>query len=173
MTTRQEKTEAEKKELFDKNIERINKQVESTMKTAFFDLLEQKVSTNPPDYDWLTRLYTEIRDKLTRLLKHSSKTRKHIEEQMDPEFFHQLISNNVFEPKSFYALICFVFEQCKALGSPGRDKETDEKLKELLDHYNSGNATFATMVPMFIKNANICIDNIYLDIQNLSKQFSN
>mgnify|MGYP001328145191 FL=1 len=53
--------------------------------------------------------------------------------------------------------------------SPGRDKETDEKLQELLDHFNSGNATFATMVPMFIKNANYCIDNIYLDIQNLSK----
>ena len=88
---------------------------------------------------------------------------------MDPDFFHQLISNNVFEPKSFYALICFVFEQIKLMCSPGRDEETSEKLQELLDHYNSGNATFATMVPMFIKNANYCIDNIYLDIQNLSK----
>ena len=150
-------------------MERLNKQVEDTMKRAFFDLLEQKVASEPPDYDWLTRLYTEIRDKLTRLLKPTSKTRKHIEENMDPEFFHQLISNNVFEPKSFYALVCFIFEQIKLMCSPGRDKETDEKLQELLDHFNSGNATFATMVPMFIKNANYCIDNIYLDIQNLSK----
>ena len=169
MTETNKKTE----ETFNKNVERLNKQVEETMKKAFFDLLEQKVASNPPDYDWLTRLYTEIRDKLTKLLKPTSKLRKHIEEQMDPEFFHQLISNNVFEPKSFYALICFVFEQCKALGSPGRDKETDEKLQEILDHFNSGNATFATLVPMFIKNANYCIDNIYLDIQNLQKQISN
>ena len=169
MTETNKKTE----EAFNKNVERLNKQMEETMKRAFFDLLEQKVASNPPDYEWLTRLYTEIRDKLTKLLKPTSKTRKHIEEQMDPEFFHQLISNNVFEPKSFYALICFVFEQCKALGSPGRDKETHEKLQELLDHFNSGNATFATLVPMFIKNANYCIDNIYLDIQNLQKQFSN
>tara|TARA_Y100000591_G_scaffold104788_1_gene89034 strand:- start:670 stop:1182 length:513 start_codon:yes stop_codon:yes gene_type:complete len=163
--------QTEKKELFNKKVEKLNKQVETTMKRAFFDLLEQKVAENPPDYEWLTRLYKEIRDKLTRLLKPTSKTRKHIEEQMDPDFFHQLISHNVFEPKSFYALICFVFEQCKALGSPGRDEEVDEKLKELLDHYNSGKATFATMVPMFIKNANFCIDNIYLDIQNLPKLF--
>jgi len=168
MTETNKKTE----EAFNKNVERLNKQMEETMKRAFFDLLEQKVAENPPDYEWITRLYTEIRDKLTRLLKQTSKTRKHIEEQMDPEFFHQLISNNVFEPKSFYALICFVFEQIKALCSPGRDKETDEKLQELLDHFNSGNATFATLVPMFIKNANVCIDHIYLDIQNLQKQFS-
>ena len=165
MTETNKKTE----EAFNKNVERLNKQVEHTMKRAFFDLLEQKVASDPPDYEWLTRLYTEIRDKLTRLLKPTSKTRKHIEENMDPDFFHQLISNNVFEPKSFYALICFVFEQIKLMCSPGRDKETSEKLQELLDHYNSGNATFATMVPMFIKNANYCIDNIYLDIQNLSK----
>ena len=165
MTETNKKTE----DAFNKNVERLNKQVEDTMKRAFFDLLEQKVASNPPDYEWLTRLYTEIRDKLTRLLKPTSKTRKHIEENMDPDFFHQLISNNVFEPKSFYALICFVFEQIKLMCSPGRDEETNEKLQELLDHYNSGNATFATMVPMFIKNANYCIDNIYLDIQNLSK----
>jgi len=165
-------TENKKKE-FNKKLERLNKQVEETMKRAFFDLLEQKVAETPPDFEWLTRLYTEIRDKLIKLLKPTSKNRKHIEEQMDPEFFHQLISNNVFEYKSFNALICFVFEQCKLLGSPGRDKEVDEKLKEILDHFNSGNATFATLVPMFIKNANECIDNIYLDIQNLQKQFSN
>ena len=165
-------TNKQTEEAFNKNVERLNKQVEDTMKRAFFDLLEQKVASDPPDYDWLTRLYTEIRDKLTRLLKPTSKTRKHIEENMDPEFFHQLISNNVFEPKSFYALVCFIFEQIKLMCSPGRDKETDEKLQELLDHFNSGNATFATMVPMFIKNANYCIDNIYLDIQNLQKQLS-
>lgn len=153
---------------FNKNVERLNKQVEETMKCAFFDLLAQKVAANPPDYDWLTRLYTEIRDKLTKLLKKESKLRKDIEEKMDPEFFHQLISNNVFEPKSFYALILYVFKKCKELGSPARDKETDEKLQELLDHFNSGNATFATIVPMFIKNANECIDNIYLDIQIIS-----
>jgi len=163
--------QTEKKELVEKNIEKLNKQVDETMKKAFFDLLEQKVSSDPPDYEWLTILYTEIRDKLTKLLKPTSKTRKHIEEKMDPEFFHQLISNNVFEYKSFYALICFVFEQCKELGSPGRDEEVDQKLKEILDIYNSGNATFSTLVPVFIKNANHCIDNIYLDIQNLSELF--
>ena len=72
MTETNKKTE----EAFNKNVERLNKQMEETMKRAFFDLLEQKVAENPPDYEWITRLYTEIRDKLTRLLKPTSKTRK-------------------------------------------------------------------------------------------------
>ena len=87
MTETNQKTE----ETFNKNMERLNKQMETTMKKAFFDLLEQKVASNPPDYEWLTRLYTEIKDKLIKLLKPTSKLRKHIEEQMDPEFFQPRI----------------------------------------------------------------------------------
>ena len=39
-------------------------------KKAFFDLLEQKVAADPPDYDWVTRLYEEIRGKLLILFRY-------------------------------------------------------------------------------------------------------
>ena len=48
----------------------------------------------------------------------------------------------------------YVFHKCKQLGSPERDSETDEKLKEITDFINSGNATFGTIVSMFVRNAN-------------------
>ena len=110
-------------------------------------MLEEKVGQDPPDYEWLTRLYGEIRTKLITLLKQNSPLRKEIEESMDCEFFHQLISNNVFSPENFYNLIRYVFEKCKQLGSPARDSETDAKLKEIVDFVDSGEATFATLVP--------------------------
>ena len=62
------------------------------------------------------------------------------------------------------------FEKCKQLGSPARDAETDAKLKEIVDFVDSGEATFATLVPLFIKNANECLDIIYEDIRNLLKK---
>ena len=159
------------KEAFDKNVNRLTKQVKETYKRAFFDLLEQKVADNPPDYEWLTRLYGEIRMKLVSLLREGSQLRNEIEESMDSEFFHQLVSNNVFSPEDFYKLIRYVFEKCKQLGSPARDAETDAKLQEIVDFVDSGDATFATLVPMFIKNANECLDTIYEDVQVLSERF--
>jgi len=163
--------EQQSKEAFDRNVNRLTDQVKETYKRAFFDLLEQKVATNPPDYEWLTRLYGEIRTKLISLLRKGSQLRNEIEESMDCDFFKQLISHNVFSPENFYTLIRYVFEKCKQLGSPARDAETDAKLQEIVDFVDSGDATFATLVPLFIKNANECLDTIYEDIQALSERF--
>ncbi len=172
---RETMTEEEKKAKagFDRNVNRLTTQVRETYKRAFFDLLQEKVAANPPDFEWLTRLYGEIRTKLISLLREGSQLRLEIEESMDCDFFKQLISNNVFSPEDFYTLIRYVFEKCKQLGSPARDAETDGKLKEIVDFVDSGDATFATLVPMFIKNANECLDTVYEDIKALSDRFKN
>ena len=161
----------EQSKSFDKNVNRLTEQVKETYKRAFFDLLEEKVGASPPDYEWLTRLYGEIRSKLIALLREGSQLRVEIEETMDCDFFKQLISNNVFSPENFYATIRYVFAKCKQLGSPGRDAETDAKLQEIVDFVDSGEATFATLVPLFIKNANECLDTIYEDVKALSERF--
>jgi len=163
--------EEQSKEAFDKNVNRLTEQVKETYKRAFFDLLEEKVGASPPDYEWLTRLYGEIRTKLIALLREGSQLRNEIEESMDCDFFKQLISHNVFSPENFYVLIRYVFEKCKQLGSPARDAEVDIKLQEIVDFVDSGDATFATLVPLFIKNANECLDAIYEDVQALSERF--
>ena len=171
MESEQKPAEEQSKEAFDKNVSRLTKQVKDTYKRAFFDLLEQKVAASPPDYEWLTRLYGEIRTKLIALLREGSQLRNEIEESMDCDFFKQLISHNVFSPENFYALIRYVFEKCKQLGSPARDAEVDTKLQEIVDFVDSGDATFATLVPLFIKNANECLDTIYEDVQAVSERF--
>ena len=114
--------------VFDKNVNRLEQQVKETYKRAFFDLLEERVGSNPPDYDWLTRLYGEIRTKLISLLRQGSSLRGEIEESMDLELFKQMISNAAFNPEDFYGLIRFVFEKCKQLQSPARDVETRCKI---------------------------------------------
>ena len=151
-------------------MERINKQIDEVMRKAFYDLLEEKVSSVPPDYEWLVRLYTEMRDRLCNILKETSLIRKEIMESMEPDFFNQLLRENVFNYEDFYKLIEYVFAKCKQLGSPARDEETKLKLNEIKDFIHSGNATFATVVPMFIKNANHCIDNIYDDLYKLKER---
>ena len=50
-------------------MERVQQQIRENYEKAFFNLLKEKVASDPPDYDWLIRLYTEIRDKLCKLVK--------------------------------------------------------------------------------------------------------
>ena len=149
--------------LNDKQINSLNQQMDTQFKKAFFDLLEEKVREEPPDYDWITRLYQEIRTRLSSLLREDSKTRKEIEDSMDVELFRQMIENKAFGAVELYNLIEHVFELCKKLGSPARDNEVDKSKFQILGLMKN-NGTFAQIVPLFIKNANECIDNIYKDL---------
>ncbi len=151
-------------------MERINEQIDSVMRKAFYDLLEEKVASKPPDYEWLVRLYKEMRDRLCHLLKESSHLRTEITDSMDIVLFEQMLKADAFRYDDFYKLMQYVFCKCKQLGSPARDSETDAKLKEITDFINTGNATFGTIVPMFIKNANFCIDRIYEDIKTFKEK---
>ena len=67
-----------------------------------------------------------------------------------------MIRNKAFNGNDLYNLVNYVFEKCKQLGSPG-DKDVDEKFNELIEMMKN-NAVFAEIVPVFIKNANDCID---------------
>lgn len=141
----------------------LNQQMDTQFKKAFFDLLEEKVREEPPDYDWITRLYQEIRTRLSSLLREDSKTRKELEDSMDVELFRQMIENKAFGAVELYNLIEHVFELCKKLGSPARDNEVDKSKFQVLGLMKN-NGTFAQIVPLFIKNVNECIDNIYKDL---------
>ncbi len=145
-------------------VNNLNEQMNTQFKKAFFDLLEQKVRQEPPDYDWITRLYEEIKTRLASILKPGSAVRNEIENSMDVELFRQMIENKAFGGTELYNLINLVFEWCKKLGSPARDNEVDKKKFQILGLMRN-NGTFAQIVPMFIKNANDCIDDIYKDLQ--------
>jgi len=156
----------------DKNIEKINKQIKEQMEKAWFDLLKEKTNNNPPDYDWLERLYVEIRDKLLGLTRKNSNLYNGIMESMDIVLFSQMIRNNAFTGVDTLKLIEYVFETGKNLGSPARDTRVDQYKYEVLGLIKAG-GTFGEVVPLFFKNANKTIDNIYYDLQQLKENYSN
>jgi hypothetical protein len=152
----------------DKKYNKINNQIKDNFLKAFYDLLEIKVASNPPDYEWIVRLFEEIKDRLVFFLKKDSTFRNEIEEKLDTQLFDQMIRNNAFNGTDFYNLINYVFELCITLGSPARDQETTNYKNEVISLMQN-NGTFATIVPLFIKNAHLCIDNIYNDFQSFKK----
>ncbi len=136
---------------------------------AFFDLLKEKVAETPPAYDWITRLYGEIKKRLLALLRAGSDLSLEIESKLDEKLFDQMIRNDAFEGKDMWGLTEYVFAKILQLGSPARDKATRTKEKEVLEHLAQPSASFATAVPLFVRNANACIDWIYEDIEALKK----
>ena len=156
------------KEKLDKFEQQLRKQIEYTYKQVWCDLLYDRVKQSPPDFDWIVKLYKEIRYKLTFFLKAGSPFRVEIEEGMDVELFDQMIRHGAFQGPEFYALVNFVFDKCLKLGSPARDNDVKEFQKEVLTALEN-KATFAELVPLFFKNANTAADWIQEDLFGVKK----
>ncbi len=144
----------------------LREQIENTYKEVWIALLHDKVKQNPPDFEWIVRLYKEIRYKLTYFLKQNSSMRNSIEESLDVELFDQMIRNGAFQGPEFYNLVNYIFDTTLKLGSPGRDNDVKNLRKEILTAL-SNKATFAELVPLFFKNANIAIDWVHKDLFNV------
>jgi hypothetical protein len=144
--------------------DKLEKQIRNQYYRAYFDVLKEKIEQDPPDYEWIVRLYEEIQQKLSKLFKEDSNMRKEIEEKMDVKLFDQMIRHNAFSYSDFEILVCYVFNHCINFGSPQRDKATADMRDEILNEINRQSG-FSILIPMFIENANTCVDNIYEDLQ--------
>ena len=139
--------------------------VKDAYKDAFYDLLESRISCKDPDYDWLIHLFNEIKHKMTVLLRPDVPLRIEIEDALDSDLFEQMLRNNVFGSDELYKLIQFVFAKCRQLQAPARDTFTSKKLNDVNELFHQPNATFTKIIPLFIRNINDCLDNIYDDLQ--------
>ncbi len=143
--------------------EKISSQIKEQMRKAFFDLIDQTVNSDKPDYDWIKRLYLEIRDRLSRYLKKDSKSFKKIQEDFDGDFFYQLITNDVFDFNSMLSLIENTFYWIKNLQAPVRDQSSEEAKNKILKSEPQ------KMISTFLKEVHICLDNLDEDMENFIK----
>ena len=141
----------------------IREQIENTYKEVWATLLHDKVKQTPPDFEWIVRLYKEIKYKLTFFLKQNSPLRNSIEESLDVELFEQMIRNGAFQGPEFFNLVNYIFDTTLKLGSPARDTNVKNLRKEIITAL-SNKATFAELVPLFFINSNTAIDWVHKDL---------
>ena len=91
----------------------IEEQINSQFHKAFYDVLEEKVRQEPPDYDWITRLYIEIKTRLANLLKINSVIRQEIITSMDDQLFRQMIENKALVELNYTILLVWYLNGVK------------------------------------------------------------
>jgi len=135
-------------------------QIKEMYEKAFYDIIDETIQSDKPDYDWIVNLYSEIKERLIKYIKKDSKIYKQIDDEFDIVLFKQMITNDAFDNNSLFKLITNTFSWISKLQAPIRDKETEEAKKRIL------NADPSKMVSTFIKEVNVCINNIDEDIYN-------
>ena len=140
---------------------KIESQIKEEMRNAFFNLITDTVNSEKPDYEWITNLYIEIRDRLGRYLNKEGKTFKQLQDDFDIELFKQMIEMDVFDLNSMLKLVNNTFDWIFKLQAPIRDKETEIAKNNILSSEPH------KMISTFIKEVHKCLDNIDEDMAKL------
>ena len=127
----------------------LREQIENTYKEVWSTLLHDKVKENPPDFEWIVRLYKEIKYKLT-YFKTKQSVKKFNRRIIDTELFEQMIRNGAFQGFEFYNLVNYIFDTVLKLGSPARDNDVKKLRNEILNAL-SNKATFERTSLYFLK----------------------
>ena len=151
------------------DLKKIEEQVRDNMRLAWKNIIQEKIRTNPPDFNYIVILYKEMKHKITHIIKKDSTRYKEIDEKLDEKLFEQMIKNDAFTRADFLILVNYVFNLCISLGSPSRDKDTNIFINELCKDINTEYYIY-TVIPNFFLKINICIDWIYEDLGKLVNQ---
>lgn len=136
----------------------MEKQIEDTMKKAFYDLIDENTNSTTPDFDWIVSLYVEIKMSLLYFLKKDSLVYNRIDESFDVELFSQMIRADVFSSESMMKLIENTYYWIKELGAPVRDKEVDDAKERILQ------SPLNRIISVYLKETHECLSHYHQDM---------
>ena len=142
-------------------MERIQTQIQEQFRRAFFDGIRAAVASDPPNVEYIVRLYTEIRDRLAAFVRPEGPTYNRIHDQFDVPFFQQLMEHNAFTGESLLGLVNTTFGWVEQLQTPARDAECAAAKQRVMD---SGR-TMAEIVPAYIRETHHCLDYMEEDMR--------
>ena len=147
----------------------MEKQIEITMKKAFWDLIATDLEATPQRFDHLCKLIEEIGNKLKSFTPNNKKLRTEIEEYIDSEFLKGLFEHETFEAKHFTGIIEFIMRKIKEYSSPAHDEEINIWMKETRKGMNE---KYSIFVPKFFEKVYYFLENIETEIKEYMKEVS-
>jgi len=146
------------------NLKFIEKQILDNYHKAFYDMIDETINSSTPDYEWIVRLYDEIKRRMLIYVKKDSNTYKSIESSFDKDLFEQMIKNDVFDAVSMIKLVDNTFHWVKSLQAPYRDLSCETAKKTVLS------AEPTKIVSTFLKEVHKLLDFLDEDMKNLFKE---
>tara|TARA_B110000977_G_scaffold15651_1_gene19144 strand:- start:569 stop:1099 length:531 start_codon:yes stop_codon:yes gene_type:complete len=155
-----------KNEETEKQIDAINKQIETQMHFAYNDTI--RVALDNCDYEFIGKLYAEIRDSLCNFVKKDGKTYNKIHGDFDVDFLKELMKNKQLSNDHLHGIVHMTFGWVLKMQAPFRDSETEAAKQRVLLGIDGED-----IVPAYINEVHSCLNNIEHDIQELVENRDN
>jgi len=150
----------------EKQIDAINKQIETQMRFAYNDIV--RTALDNCNYEFIGKLYAEIRDSLCNFVKKDGKTYQKIVSDFDVDFLKELMKNKQLSNDHLHGIVHMTFGWVAKMQAPFRDTETEAAKQRVLLGFDAED-----IVPSYINEVHKCLNFIEHDIQELVENRNN
>ncbi|KAH9417822.1 T-complex protein 11, partial [Dermatophagoides pteronyssinus] len=149
-------------------LSKLESNVRETMKKAFWNILEEQLAEQPPNYQQAISLLNEIKETLLLfLMPQHVQLKNEIDEILDIELIKQKVENGIFD---FQRYSQYILSVCSRLCCPVRD-EMIKKLTEIKDMIPLFKGIFELLEVMRLDFANFYIQQFRPHIQLASVEY--
>jgi hypothetical protein len=144
----------------EKQIDAINEQIKTQLHFAYNDIV--RTALDNCDYQFIGKLYAEIRDSLCNFVKKDGKTYQKIHEDFDVDWMKELMKNKQLSNDHLHGIVHMTFGWVLKMQAPFRDTETEAAKQRVLLGIDG-----EEIVPAYINEVHKCLNFIEHDIQEL------
>ena len=139
--------------------ESIINNVESIVKTVFWDNFKEELSKEPPNYLTIVPMLKDTSNLLKSCIPHRYDIHKEIDDHIDIDFIKQMIEHKAIDNKIIIDLIRYITEMILKLDCVANDKDNTEWTKTLIKSINDG-MLYKDFFPDFFRELFLKLDEI-------------
>ncbi|GAB2271898.1 hypothetical protein Dimus_006727 [Dionaea muscipula] len=148
---------------------RLKEKVKETMEKAFWDGIMNSVNGQQPDFSWVLKLITEVRDELCEMSP--SNWRQDIVDAIDLDIVTQVLATGTLDVIYLGKVLAFVLVTLQKLSAPANEEEMKAEhqtlLKELAEISQSSNSS--SFARTLIKGLRYVLQKIQILKREISK----
>ncbi|GAB4844762.1 hypothetical protein Ancab_038151 [Ancistrocladus abbreviatus] len=149
----------------------VKSKVKETMEKAFWDGIVESVNREQPDFNWVLKLMTEVRDELCEMSPNS--WRQEIVDAIDIDILSQVLKCGKLDMNYLGKILEFALLTLQKLSAPVDDDEmkaTHQKLlRELLEISQSEDSSSSSYAKAVIKGLRFVLQKIQILKRDISK----
>ncbi len=130
--------------------EEVYRTVETIVKQAYWDSLEDRLSGENPDYLSILPMLADVKDYIKQCVPHHEGIHQEVEDHIDLELLKQMIEQDVMDDTYVRGLAIYIMEMIRKLEAGAFDSETNQWIKET-KKILAGDVNYATFFPKFFR----------------------
>jgi hypothetical protein len=139
--------------------ESLRKHIQDTLYKVYWDILDKELKTEPPIFDQLIKILSEIRDLLCEFVPNNPTIQEEIRDKIDPDLIRNMVEHQAFDDENLYVLVMYMISLVKKFQPPIMDKNVEDWEKGLHETFTKP-IIYSEFLCIFLQSIFNMIQNI-------------